>query len=289
MERTTELLLRNYGGILGASPSPISVLGVRYYEKNYGRILQRIPENSRILEIGPGNGSFIQYLLYKGYKNIAACEIAGDNALSLGRFFGNRIRIVNENAIDCLGNSPDKFDLIYAAQLIEHFTYNNLVKFLEHCYTSLSEGGYIIFETINCANVTHGLYLRYCDYTHRMGFTPRSLKQFLMAIGDFSSIELIEIHPPGFLDCLYYAFRRISGKSVTRKIGRSIGLDNSHYSAGSSKTHGGVRKAMSILLKSSGIRLSRRLSSFLLRSYEFEGIKVYTPFFAVVARKVQTN
>ena len=256
--------------------SPISILGIRYFEKNYGKILRAIPENSSILEIGPGGASFTQYLLHKGYKNITVCEIAEDKARSLSRFFGDRIKVIYRNVIDYLEDCPDKFDFIYAAQVIEHFTYDDVVRLLNRCYNSLSNGGYMIFETINCANVTYGLYLRYCDYNHRMGFTPRSLKHFLLSTGNFSDLRLMEIYPPGFLDILHYIYRRIMGKPSTPNIGR---LDNS------SSTHGGLRKAMEIPFRSFNVRLSRWLSFFFLRPYEFERIKVYTPFFAIVARK----
>lgn len=259
--------------------SPISILGIRYFEKNYGRILRAIPENSSILEIGPGGASFTQYLLHRGYKNITVCEIAEDKARSLSRFFDDRIKVIHRNVIDYLEDCPDRFDFIYAAQVIEHFTYDDVVRFLSRCYKSLSDGGYMIFETINCANVTYGLYLRYCDYTHRMGFTPRSLKHFLLSTGDFSDLRLIEIYPLGFLDLLHYICRRIMGKSSTPNIGR---LNDS------SSAHNGLSKAITIPLRSFNVRLSRWLSLFFLRPYEFERIKVYTPFFAIIARKAKT-
>ena len=282
-----EYLFKRYGSILGTRVLPISVFGIRYFEKNYGKILRPIPENSRILEIGPGNASFTQYLLYKGYRNITVCEMADDNARSLDYFFGDRIRVVRRDAIDYLESSSDGFDFIYAAQLIEHFAYDDFVKFLQHCYVCLNEGGYIVFETINCANITHGLYLRYCDYTHRIGFTPRSLKHFLMAVGDFSELKLIEIHPQGFLDCLKLTlhYRRTKGISTVLEIKQSADLTDSYRSSDPSSVHRGLRRLMLILLRELSIRFSRWLSFFFLRPYEFEKIKVYTPFFAIVARK----
>jgi 2-polyprenyl-3-methyl-5-hydroxy-6-metoxy-1,4-benzoquinol methylase len=268
--RDKERLFRRYGSILDTSISPISILAVRYFEKNYGKILNSISKDGRILEIGPGSGSFTQYLLYKGYTNITVCEIANDNARALQSFFGDRVTVVNKDAIQYLETSS--FDLICAAQFIEHLTYDDFIGFLERCYASLSNGGYVIFETINCANVTHGLYLRYCDYTHRMGFTPRSLKQFLMAIGDFSDFKLMEIRPPGLLDFLYCICRRIGRDSAVIGSGQSTRIRR--------------KSPISVLSRSFSVRLSRWLSFLLLRAYEFEKIRVYTPFFAIVARKV---
>ena len=278
-------LLKRYGGILDTRISPISILAVRYFEKNYGKVLKLIPEDSRILEIGPGGANFTQYLLYKGYRDVTVCEAADDNAQSFSSFFRDRVRVIQKDIIDYLENSSDRFGFIYAAQLIEHFTYDDFVKFLEYCCESLNKGGYIVLETINCANITHGLYLRYCDYTHRMGFTPRSLKHFLMAVGNFTDLELMEIHPPGFLDCLYYICHRIKGNSAIPEVRQMADLTGSYYSPYSPGVRRGLRRLMAILLRNPGVRLSRWLSFFFLGSYEFEEIKVYTPFFAIVARK----
>ena len=278
--KNRDYLFRRYGGIMGTDFSPISIFTVRYYDKNYGNVLDSIPRNSRILEIGPGGASFTQYLLYKGYGDITVCEVAEDNAQSLNRFLGDRVRIVNKDAVRYLESSSDRFNFIYAAQVIEHFTYDAFVSLLEDCYEHLDEGGYIIFETINCANITHGLYLRYCDYTHRTGFTPRSLKQFFNAVGSFSSVELMEIRPPTLRDCLYYICRRIKGESAIPEIGALAGC-----SAAPLNSRRGLRRLMAILLRNPGIRLSKWMSYMFLGYYEFENIKVYTPFFAIVARK----
>ena len=280
-----QVLLKRYGSILGTRISPISIFTIRYFEKNYGQVLRLIPKSSRILEIGPGGANFTQYLLHEGYANITVCEMADDNARSLCRFFGNRIRVICEDVVDYLENSSDKFDFVYSAQLIEHFAYDDFIKFLGHCYMSLNEGGYIVFETINCANITHGLYLRYCDYTHRIGFTPRSLKHFLMSVGGFSDFRLIEIYPPGFLDCLHYIRHRLKGISTIPGIKQSADPTDIYFSADSPSVRRGLRRLMAILLRNPVIRLSRWLSFFFLWPYEFGRIKVYTPFFAIVARK----
>ena len=217
-------------------------------------------------------------MLRKGYKNITVCEIAKDKAGSLSRFFGDRVKVIHKDAIDYLENYPDKFDFIHAAQVIEHFTRDDVARFLYLCYKSLSEGGYMIFETINCANVIYGSYLRYCDYTHQIGFTPRSLKHLLLSIGDFSDLSLIEIYPSNSLDLLRYIFRRTFDRSTILKTGS---VSESH------STHGRLRKAMAIPFRSFNVRLSKWFSSFFLKHYEFDGIKVYTPFFAIIAKKAQ--
>lgn len=268
-------LFRNYGSILGTEISPLSIFTARYFNKNYGKALKAIPERNKILEIGPGNASFTQYLLYKGYRDITVCEMAADNAKSLDYALGNRIKVVHSEAISYLEDTSDTFDLIYAGQVIEHFIYDDFIRFLAVCYTSLEAGGYLIFETINCANIIHGLYLRYCDYTHRMGFTPRSLMHFLMATGDFSRIDPVEVRPPGLLDCLYSAFHKLRGHYIVSEIKKPETTTRSNSSRG----------LISILSKTFIIRFSRWLSLCLLKYYEFEKLNIYTPFFAIIAQK----
>ncbi len=271
-------LFRKYGTILGTTISPVSIFALRYYEKNYGKTLRSIPKNSKTLEIGPGSASFTQYLLHKGYENITVCEIADDNAWALGQFFGDAVEVVHKDVIDYLESTPDRFDFIFAAQVIEHFAYDDLVRFLQNCHESLNDGGHIILETINCANVIYGPYLRYCDYSHRMGFTPRSLKQFLSLAGSFSSLELIEIQPTGFLDCLHYIYHRIKRNSM---VTRNQIDTRSNFPA----AQRGPRRLFTLLLRTPGIRLSVWLSALFMGHYEFEKIRIYTPFFAIAARK----
>jgi 2-polyprenyl-3-methyl-5-hydroxy-6-metoxy-1,4-benzoquinol methylase len=271
-------LFRKYGTILGTTISPISIFALRYYEKNYGKTLRSIPKNSKILEIGPGSASFTQYLLHKDYEDITVCEIADDNAQALRQFFGDRIRVIHKDAIDYLGSTPDRFDLIFAAQVIEHFTHDDLIIFLQNCYASLNDGGYMILETINCANVIYGLYLRYCDYSHRMSFTPRSLKQFLNITGSFSSLEFIEIQPTGFLDCLHYIYHRIKRSKMAMKNQAGIRSNPPGIERG-------PRRLLALILRAPAIRLSGWLSALFMGYYEFDRIRVYTPFFAIAARK----
>jgi 2-polyprenyl-3-methyl-5-hydroxy-6-metoxy-1,4-benzoquinol methylase len=271
-------LFRKYGTILGTTISPISIFALRYYEKNYGKTLRSIPKNSKILEIGPGSASFTQYLLHKDYEDITVCEIADDNAQALRQFFGDRIRVIHKDAIDYLGSTPDRFDLIFAAQVIEHFTHDDLIIFLQNCYASLNDGGYMILETINCANVIYGLYLRYCDYSHRMGFTPRSLKQFLNITGSFSSLEFIEIQPTGFLDCLHYIYHRIKRNKMAMKNQAGIRSNPPVIQRN-------PRRLLALILRAPAIRLSRWLSALFMGYYEFDRIRAYTPFFAIAARK----
>jgi len=271
-------LFRKYGTILGTTISPISIFALRYYEKNYGKTLRSIPKNGKTLEIGPGSASFTQYLLQKGYEDITVCEIADDSARALGQFFGDRIRVIHRDVIDYLESAPDRFDFIFAAQVIEHFAYDDLLRFLQNCYASLNDGGYIILETINCANVIYGSYLRYCDYSHRMGFTPRSLKQFLSMAGNFSSLEFIEIQPTGFLDCLHYIYHRIKRNNMVTK-NQTVTRPNF---PGAQR---GPKRLLALLLRTPGVRLSRWLSALFMGYYEFEKIRIYTPFFAIAARK----
>ena len=76
-------LLRRYGQVSGIESSPISALGLRYFEKNYGKILGSISKDSKTLEVGPGGASFTQYLIQKGYRHITVCEAAEDTIKSV--------------------------------------------------------------------------------------------------------------------------------------------------------------------------------------------------------------
>ncbi|MBD3181366.1 methyltransferase domain-containing protein [Candidatus Poribacteria bacterium] len=274
---TNKNLLKTYGDITGVNIFPITALGIRYYDKNYGRILGLIPEDSRILEVGPGGASFTQYLLFKGFKNITVCEISDSSVEALKGFFKSHVRVVHWDAVEYVKQAKARFDFIYAGQFIEHLSRDRFLEFLKICCNVLSPGGHLVLETINCANITYGLYLMYCDYTHMMGFTPRSLSQFVMAVGDFSDISLLNIYPLRLKDAIQsIKYRRRISSELSTKI---------NTQSPSQISTGRFFKLLKIPGKSIKIRISTLLSRVMLGNHEFDGIKIFTPFFALVARK----
>lgn len=52
---------------------------MRFTTTNYKEIFFKYDKDINILEIGPGNGHFIDWLIANGYKNITLIDIEEDN------------------------------------------------------------------------------------------------------------------------------------------------------------------------------------------------------------------
>ncbi|MEM2115947.1 MAG: class I SAM-dependent methyltransferase [Candidatus Woesearchaeota archaeon] len=176
-----EFKKRNYvGNLYGKEISIISKSDLCIFDHNYKFIKKIISKDSKILEIGPGNGHFIDWLLLNGYKNITCVDLDEDNIIRLKNKYSkiNSIRCYSEDAISFLSKTKEKFDLIISRQVIEHLFYDQIFKYFENSAKCLSSNGFLITETINSSNLIMGNYMRYSDFSHHYSFTPRSIAQF---------------------------------------------------------------------------------------------------------------
>ena len=67
---------------------------------NYGDI----KSNDTILEIGPGTGNLTKKILDKSPKNLILVEKDKELAESLNKKFGSRVKIINDDILNCLNN-----------------------------------------------------------------------------------------------------------------------------------------------------------------------------------------
>lgn len=152
-------------------------------------------KNSKILDLGCGNGGFVYWLQELGYKNIEGIDISKEqveSARSLG------IKNINQaNVIDFLNksvkNSSSKYDIIFARDLVEHFNKEEIIDVLELIFNSLRNGGILIIQTPNAESPFSGRY-RYWDFTHEIGFTESSIRQ-VFAISGFNKIYVLPVRP----------------------------------------------------------------------------------------------
>jgi cyclopropane fatty-acyl-phospholipid synthase-like methyltransferase len=78
--------------------------------------------------------------------------------------------------------SDESVDLIVAFDVIEHFTKDELVLFVDEVNRVLRKGGKWIIHTPNGESPFAGR-MRYWDFTHEQAFTHTSIAQLLNASG----------------------------------------------------------------------------------------------------------
>ncbi len=119
----------------------ISVYQADYYRKVMS--LSRVAKNSKILEIGFGNGAFLNYCKQQGYDLIGT-ELNTD----LLRVAGNAgYEVFDGEFLEKA--EPSSFDFIFAFDVLEHIYPEDAVSFLASCKRVLRPGGIAIFRFPN--------------------------------------------------------------------------------------------------------------------------------------------
>jgi cyclopropane fatty-acyl-phospholipid synthase-like methyltransferase len=149
-------------------------------------------ENKTILDLGSGTGELCWLI-----KNMGAGKVIGVN-LSQDEIDFAKLNVkatfVCQDILEYLSECQDEsVDTIYALNILEHLTKDDLVSVLEHSRRVLNKGGHIIAMVPN-ATSPYGSMTRYWDITHIQAFTPSSVKQ-LMRLCGFSKVDFAEWGP----------------------------------------------------------------------------------------------
>jgi SAM-dependent methyltransferase len=133
-----------------------------------------------VLDVGCGRGEFLDLLRERG---IRASGLDGNHEMvELCRARGLDVR--QGDALHHLSSLPDaSLGGLFAAQVVEHFPPEYLVRVLETAYHKLRPGSHLVLETINpsCWLAFFSSYLR--DPTHVRPVHPDTLEYLLLASG----------------------------------------------------------------------------------------------------------
>jgi 2-polyprenyl-3-methyl-5-hydroxy-6-metoxy-1,4-benzoquinol methylase len=147
-------------------------------------------KDAAIVELGCGGGRLLYYLCTLGYTNVRGVDISPDQ-VALAR---QVVPTLDEaDTLEWLAASQERYDLLIALDLIEHFRKEEALRFLDLCFSALKPGGRLIVQTPNMDSPL-GLQIRYGDYTHELGFNTDLLARLLRRAG-FVSVELREQGP----------------------------------------------------------------------------------------------
>lgn|SRR3990167_1844503 len=148
--------------------------------------------NSRIIDLGCGDGSLLYFSKQAGYQNIIGYDISPEQikiAQSL-----NLQQIYLKEASQAIQETPNhSVDLIISFDVLEHMTKDEVVLFSQAVYSALKSNGKWIIHTLNAESPFFGR-IRYGDFTHENGFTASSINQLLSLVG-FKKIYCYEDTP----------------------------------------------------------------------------------------------
>lgn len=151
-----------------------------------------LPENkeARGLDLGCGHGDLLATLRTAGYSNLKGLDLSPE-----------AVRIAQERGLDVhlgdvmefLRDTSERFELILAFDLLEHFRKDELLEVLRLIANALQPGGILIYQTPNGLSPWASHY-RYGDLTHELILTPASAQTALRMTG-FRDIQIREAAP----------------------------------------------------------------------------------------------
>jgi len=160
------------------------------YKVQYLPLLKKYDKKIKILELGCGRGILLKFLADNGFKNVFGIDIS-EEQINIAR--QQNLKVKQDDVFGFLNSNNEKYDLIFAIDIIEHFSKDELIHLVKGIYNSLDDNGAFIFHTPNGLGFNSNRII-YGDLTHLTILTPNSATQILKLAG-FDHIEYFETEP----------------------------------------------------------------------------------------------
>ena len=147
-------------------------------------------KHARCLDLGCGAGHVLMALRAAGYLNVQGVDVSPE-AVAIARSKG--LDVVDADLRAFLHAARDRWDLITAFDVIEHFGKDEILGVLGLILERLNPRGVFILQTPNALSPWAGHY-RYRDLTHELIFSPEALESTLRLVG-FQEIEIRDAPP----------------------------------------------------------------------------------------------
>lgn len=149
-------------------------------------------KSAAVLDLGCGHGALLHFAREAGYTNLRGVDGSTEQVAAARRL---GIPGVEQGDLrDVLAAQPDaSVDVVIAFDVIEHFTRDELLPFVDEVRRVLKPGGRWIIHVPNGESPFFGG-IRYGDMTHELAFTRSSLAQLLLASG-FAEVRCFEDEP----------------------------------------------------------------------------------------------
>lgn len=130
-----------------------------------------VPKDGVVLDIGAGYCDFI--------NNVEAKEkVALDYSPDLAKYAGSGVKQINSSVTDMSQVSSGTVDVVFASNLFEHLTDEDLEKTMSEVKRVLKNGGRLILMQPNY-KLSYKTY--FDDHTHKKVFSDTSLETFLLS------------------------------------------------------------------------------------------------------------
>jgi len=151
---------------------------------------QRDTTGGEILDLGSGNGEWLELLKAEGYSvtGVDSNRILIDRCEQIG------LAVIHGDLIEHLRTLPDStLSAVTGFHILEHLHFYSVISLIDETRRVLKPGGRAIFETPNPENLTVGACSFYQDPTHHNPLVPGTLR-FLFEQRGFASVEILRLH-----------------------------------------------------------------------------------------------
>ena len=177
------------------SLAPADVDSMRREGAALRRVIRRhfpADRGAAILDLGCGYGSLIYHARRAGYANVVGVDRSAQQVVESRRLGVSGV--VEGDILEYLATTADQSqDVVVTFDVIEHFTRDELLTFVDEVRRVLKNGGRWLIHTPNGESPFSNR-IRYGDLTHEQAFTRTSLGQLLLSSG-FRSLECYEDVP----------------------------------------------------------------------------------------------
>lgn len=192
-----------------------TLLKRREYFLKY-HLAKMLPDNkeSKILDIGSGQGLVLKTIENLGYPNVFGVELS-EECVKKSFFHDDEAKVIRADLLEFLeraGNENEKWDVVLAIDILEHFTKSQIEKILTLLKKIAQENATLIIQIPNAQSPLFAGTATMGDYTHQTHFTPQSIKQ-LLCVFNFKEVRCYEAYPAptrfgGFIRfCLWFIIR----------------------------------------------------------------------------------
>jgi len=175
-------------------------------------LLQRVPK--KIIDIGCGRAEWLELLAGRGLTAVGLD--LNDEFVAKGQQAG--LSVIKGDATDYLGQQPDQsYALVSAFHVVEHLGFEKLLTFMKEVHRVLDDGGAMLLETPNPANLVVGACNFYLDPTHERPI-PSILLSFAAEFSGFERVVVVPVNRDFLQNDLELLPTELSGASVVNKV-----------------------------------------------------------------------
>lgn len=110
---------------------------------NIEKLLRSVDRGSRVLDVACGFGEKMRLLGRLGFRNLTGVE---KNLATVMVARANGLDVRQVGALDSKAKN-EKFDLLVFSHIIEHFSYEDLLRFLESYFAMAQDGARVLIVT----------------------------------------------------------------------------------------------------------------------------------------------